>query len=338
MEAIAAGEIFDSVLGRAGALRRELDEELFVALRASLRRRLREGWLHAKWPEVMREEKRYFRPIAGPEDVQAGEERYVPGNDKYYVALLDTSSYPINAATYEKHDEWAESRTVYTAEFWKVEKQYAVGDEVRYNLTDRFYKMHTAAAIGIPPTDTTAWGLLKEFDRFIAYDQVLQGGIKATPIGSVIAVTDVSQKLNASWRSVGYRKSENGIQLAEGLTSVWVEFRARPPALKGDVYEAESTYEFGQQAYWERDFWEAQMTVQPGETPGLMPQKWKLLEIPLFLERWLVSAVYADYLEGDGQKEKFAAELAAALDQLAQEHLVLGGQEMQVERTEAVTR
>lgn len=338
MEVVKAEKIIFGATGRAGVARNEVDGDLFLDLRDALSRRLREGWEFARWPELMRWEKRYFRPVwsaAVTLPVAAGSEWYHPDSESYYVALQATSAEP--SVDGEVDTDWAELLAVQSADDWDETVAYDAGDKVFYPVTETFYVCHTATTAGIVPTTAANWGAVPELDRYVEFEQELANGDLATAIGTCFAATRKNPKTvgrhggpagyGSAAGKLTFWRSEVGIQIDEMEPWAWLEFRIRPPALDGELWDVSTAYEEGEFCYFDGDFYECIEDAAANESPETHAAKWELKEIPLFLERFLVTALYADYLEMDGQKEKADAEEGRAYGELGRMQLVYFGQE-----------
>lgn len=342
MELVKAERIIFGAGGRAGLARNEIDGDLFLDLRDALSRRLREGWEFAKWGELVRIEKRYFRKVwstsvAG--DVTAGSEWYHPESELYFVALKVTTNAPWEDG--ETHADWAELEAEQAADDWASDLSYDPGDKVFYPITESYYQCHSASAAGVVPTNASFWGEVPDFDRYVALEQELANGDLATEIGTVFRATRKNPRtVGRSERAVSltHWRSENGIQIDEEEPWAWLEFRLRPPVLDGELYVSTDVYEEGEAAYFDGDFWGAIEDAGALESPETHPAKWEKKEIPLFLERFLVHALFADYLEMDGQKEKSEAEEMRAYAELGRLRMIFEGQEGSVERAEVFAR
>jgi hypothetical protein len=233
---------------------------------------------------------------------------------------------------------------------YQISKTYQTGKEV-FNLDDGLYyrAITTVPIVTIPPNPTywievVASGV--PMDAYIPYVQFTQ-----TDIGAVFAVTEDNPKTNFQTNALDFWKSENGIQVPHGqdgsVARVWLEYRIRAPRLYGEVFSASATYAattLPDQMYYAAtsggvgDFYNCVTGTTPGDTPVSAPTKWAVVQIPRFMERFLIAAVYADYLEGDGQTEKAAAVSNQAREFLAEERFVIEAQEGQSERMEVKTR
>ena len=328
MERVSVEEIFYGIAQRAGILEAEIDTDTFRAMRRSVSRRLREGWRRAMWPDLVEHEKRYFRRVWQSADAPyaAATEVFHQRSEEYYQALKSTSAEPADSDGVVS-DHWAVCEVEYYANDYDATLTYVVGDQVYYPDTGAFYQMHTAAAAGTAPTNTAAWGVLTEFLRYVAQEQVLAGGEEAQAIGDVLGVTKKDPRVHRAPLPLAWTKTEAGVWVFEKVPHVWIEHRRRAPELRGDTFEVGTAYAVGQQVYYEGDFYECVEATSAGQTPESHAAKWELIEIPIFLERWLVQAGYADSLESEGQKEKAAAEMGEAYAALSEEMMVLGGQE-----------
>ena len=327
METLSAGEILNRAADRAGIERGQVDTDLFRKLRASLSRRLRLGWRYRPWPELVRIEKRYFRKLwtsaeaAQVGGIAAGEERYYNTDGNHYRALVTNGVDPLDDDDNLRAAQWALLETSYDADDWDEATAYDIGDQVYDPETDLFYQCRVTTTAGIEPTDEDYWAALVPFDRYVAYEQEGE-----TALGDVLKVTELNPKIYRSPKPVTFSLSENGVQVLEELGWVWIEFRLRVPVLTGDVYDSDAAYAADDQVYYEGDFYNCIEAATAGENPADVPEKWEKVELPLFLESYLVQAVFADYLEMEGQKEKAQAELGLAELALADEALLLFGQ------------
>jgi hypothetical protein len=298
MELVSASEIFYGVGDRAGLGESEIAGDLFKTLRRFASKRLDEGWRYAMWPDLMRWDERFFR------------------------------------------------------QFYDGTKTYAAGDIVYNSAVDEKYYRAIAPVLAFQtPPNATYWEEVaasgKPMDAYIPYEQI---GVGLLPFGSVFAVTELDPRIQADpalARPLEFWRSEKGIEVPKGiqgtLTTVWVEYRLRSPKLFGAVYSGSATYTTVQQIYYtlasgaSADFYNCISAT----TAGLNPEnssKWAIVQIPRFLEEWLVQSVYADYLKADGQDEKYMAELADAHEKLSQQRILLEAQEGQQERMIVQTR
>ena len=169
-------------------------------------------------------------------------------------------------------------------------------------------------------------------DQVIAYEQTDE-----TVIGHVEGVYRRDPRTCTNPCPIPFLLTNEGISVLDPATSVWVRFRLRTPVLKGNEYSATTLYTAGQQIYYASasapgNFYDCIDDGAADQNPDNTPERWGLVEIPRFLERYLVQGAYADWLPGDGQNEKRNTEEAAAQRLLANQLMLFRGQQGQAER------
>jgi hypothetical protein len=338
----------ETILLGAGGLAGLSDEEVtgteFTALRRSLSRRLRQGYRFAAWPELMRWETRYFRQVwTSVASYVAGDEVFHASSQQYYQALRSSSGQaPADASDVVNDAYWALAATDYNADDYDASVAYAVGDQVYYPTTDSFYQVHTAGVAGTAPTVTATWGILTRFDRYVAFAQTGR-----TVFRDVTGVTRLNPKFSGGGLggslALPFWISENGVQVNEAVASVVIEWRLSAPQLTGSVWDEDKVYASGDQVYFTDpdndfvgNFFTCNATTTAGQNPRTTSAKWDVVELPQFLERFLIQALYADWLKGDRQTEKAVLEEGAALQYLAEERMFLEGQQEQDHRPQLV--
>ena len=216
-------------------------------------------------------------------------------------------------------------------------KTYAAGDEVYYSAEDAYY-VALQASTGNLPTSTTYWGTPSPFDRYIAFEQTGK-----TKIGQPIGVFSKNPRIYETYTEKDWHVSENGVQVTDSVTSTWLEYRVRPPELKGDSYSGTAAYRVGDQVYFSSDtipgnFYECLVATTAEQSPGTTPASWSKVEIPYIFGRYLAQGAYADYLTGDQRNESKSNEELFATELLTNQVSILVGQEGQRRRTVVLTR
>ena len=337
MLTVDAETILFGVAARAGMSSAEVAGTVFTDLRDALARRLRSGWQFAKWPDLMRIEKRFFRgAYADGTAYVGGNEVYYSRDGLYYQAVKGFTSSSVSRPLLNgvlNSVYWALAETSYSGADWDAATAYIWGDIVKQPENGKFYVAINAGTNHEPP-DASWWKELVLFDRYVAYEQTGQTKFSQ---GSLMGVTDEHPKLNNGAAEVSFWLSENGVQVLEEREYVHLEFRLAVPRIKGAVYDAALVYTAttnpltNAQIYFVPasgvgNFYDCVTTTNAGESPTTHAAKWSKVEIPAVLERYLVHGVYADWLEMDGQKEKSMAENAAADIALSEEWFVIAGQ------------
>lgn len=290
-------------------------------------------WEYFDWPELKRVEKRYYRALyASGTQYNPGTEVYYPTENKYYQALQQTTG---NAPTSAAH--WYESKKSYSADPWQAGASYVAGDIVEYASDGLTYACHTAHTSSgtLIPTATggnSRWGLLKEFDQYVGWEQTGEN-----KIGDIIEVWNNNPRTNNKAVPVSYYQSENGIQLIEGPNVVYVEYRKRLPMLLYKTWTTGAGYVSDDVVRYEPSGAEFDLYVansahsadsdnDPEESGG----PWSKIEIPRDFSAFLSHGAAANLLQVD-EKEQ----LAMAQEQYADQALteLVGRIERQEQQT-----
>lgn len=202
---------------------------------------------------------------------------------------------------------WADSELCYTGDAWLNTETNTLGDIRYWPGTDRFYVYYNSTdSAGNQPTNTTYWRVLTEFDRYIAWAQTGETDLSGA---TIVGVWSLEPRNRTRGHEVDFVLTSNGINVPSNLAYVWVEYRQKPPQLKGEVYSETPTYASGDQVYFGStstpgNFYDANTTTSAGEDPDDTAAKWDVVQIPYDFERYLVHQGYADWLRQDGQTDK----------------------------------
>lgn len=327
MLTVDAQVIIENAAGFCGLDRDNLDAGEFADFRAYLNNRLRQGWRWRAWSDLELTEERWFRAFyasgtayAAPTTTTAVEV-FDPATQLYYQTLRSTTGNAPSVAGVENSAYWAECADEYSADDWATAIDYEAGDQVFDSTTNRYYQCHTAHTSS-GSLDGTKFGILTPFDRYVAFEQSGQ-----TAIGDVLAVQATNWKVDISARNVDHKLSENGIQIAEDLASVWIHFRQRPPYIRGIAYDATKVYTANvSQIYYQTastvgNFYNCLTTTTAGDTPVSAAAKWDLVEIPRFLQTWLEEGIAADWLADDDRAGAASRHETLARESIAAEAL-----------------
>jgi len=297
----------------------------FGVIRGALDLALGEGWRQEWWNDLMQFEERYFRANwLAASTYNKTAEVYDAATQQYFQSLRDgvtgAGQSPTDSAGAERSAYWAQCLTSYSADTWVSGTSYAVGDWVLYAPTNRVYQCHTAhVASGTLTPDATGgnerWGVLTPFQRYVDQDASGQ-----TAIGDPQDVTDSDPRTTAQWRGLVWTTAQNRVYVLEECVRCWVIFRSRRPRLLPtlDTFDAAAGYASGEQIYWDNggtitgNFYQANASAAAGEDPSDTPGKWDVIEIPEFLEGYLIYTAYAKCLTGDDREDKMAGALAMA--------------------------
>lgn len=234
--------------------------------------------------------------------------------------------------TYWEKAWWPELTPVelrYFRDAYNGATTYAIGDEVYYAATDRYYTA-IAGSTGNLPTNAIYWTATTELDAYISLDQT---GL--TAIGEVEGVYIDDPRIYREARRLPYVLNQNGVQVL-GVNvpkSVYLRFRQRAPELLGADYAAATAYGSGVTRYYtsatagyEGDFWTTTTATTAGDSPESQPTKWTRLEFPLFLRECTAHGAYADWLRLDGASDLAVIEDDQADAKLSTEIIKLAAQ------------
>jgi hypothetical protein len=226
---------------------------------------------------------------------------------------------------------WYPCQSSYSGTTWALGTAFAQGDVVYYAVDNNYYVCHTAST-GNLPTDTSYFGPVIPFDKYIAYEQTGQ-----TAIGEVRDVFNADPRVNRLFTPANWTLSTNGVQVPDGPATVWLEFRTRFKPLIGSDYSASTAYAVGDQILFNSsgsvlNFYECVTATSAGESPNTHASKWSIIEIPYLFQPYLVNGAYADFLKMDGQMDKAAAQDRMADEYLANELMKLHDQQPQYQR------
>lgn len=157
-----------------------------------------------------------------------------------------------------------------------------------------------------------------------------------TEIGEVFSVWNKSPKSNQDNQDLTWYLSENGIQVAEKNTPVFVLFRKVPPTYTGEAYSQASAYVSGDQVYdtTQGNFYTANQSVASGSdnSPTSQPTYWDLVSVPDIFTDYIIRGTYADYLRHNGELDRARVAESDARGALDHELLKLHTQQGQTTR------
>lgn len=332
METIDYQDILEATARAADLDPDDLSPDEFSALRTAHTLRLRYAWQYQMWPFLKKlGEKRWFRDVyAGGTSYAATTEVAYEGPQKYYQALrtaLNQAPATYSGGTWTTNlAYWAECAGSYSASEYNNSSAYTQGQQVFYSPTQRYYQLYAASSTGNLPTDTTKWGVLTEFRRYVAYAQTGK-----TAFNQVFNVWDKDPTLTGKALRVRTQYSgELGLHVLDAVPYVFIDYRRQVPQLKGDAYVGTTAYTAGRQIYFETattrgNFYDCVTTTTAGESPETAAAKWAVVDVPAAFSLWLVHGAAADYLKAD-EPERAGAEESRARKALDDETLVWLGQ------------
>jgi len=299
---------FEELLREVMALwtgRNELpDTEHYPRLRGKMDLSLQIAWSREFWRDLMRIERRFFRPnwVNGTSYVQ-GDEVYDQNSQGYFQCVRATSSQaPTDSGLVENSGYWAACATAYTAANWVSGTSYAIGDQVYYLPTSTFYQCIQATS-SVVCTNTSYWGPLTPFDRYIAWEQSGEN-----EIGKLFACRTDNHFVTTNYDDLDAWESYQGIQVRDNVTSCYVFYRQPCPRLKGDSWSATASYAVGDQVYFtptgdKGNLYDCISSASAGDSPSTDPEKWDQVDIPIDFANFLVWSTYARCLSGDDKTD-----------------------------------
>lgn len=344
METIDYQTILEATARAADLDPDDLSATEFAALRTVHTLRLRYAWQNQMWPFLKKlGEKRWFRDlyVAGTTYAATTEVAY-EGPRKYYQALRSAlnqapSSYSAGVWT-TNLNYWAECAGNYSAAEYNNATAYVQGDQVFYSPTQRFYQLYAATSTGNLPTDTTKWGVLTEFRRYVAYAQTGK-----TAFNQIFDVWDKDPTLTGQATRVRTQYSGAlGLHVLDNVPYVFIDYRAQVPNLTGIAYVATRAYAAGAQIYYTSattrgSFYDCLTATTAGENPDNTASKWSVVELPAAFSLFLVHGGASDYLKAD-EPERSGREESRAKTALQDETLVWLGQMLNTPQPHVRTR
>lgn len=331
--------VFKGAADLCGLDRNNVDTLNASRLQQWISKRLATAYERHLWPELIRVEQRFFRAAyASGTTYAASDFVFWAQTQKYYQALKTTvGNAPTDALGVLDAAHWALAAASFGGSDYSGSTAYVAGNIIYYPTTGLFYQCHTATT-GNAPTDTTRWGVLVPFERYVAYDQTGQ-----TSIGHVTNVYTRNPRNFSNPGELLFTLTESGVNVVDDVAFVWVKFRLKTPVLSGAVYSASATYAATQQIYFSStttpgNFYDCVTATTAGQSPDTTAAKWAIVEIPRLFQRYLEHGTYSDYLTAEGQGEKAPIESNRADSFLTQQSIVLTSQQQQRQRTVVQTR
>ena len=336
MEVITYSDLLRHVVSYSQRVYSELNTDDAEAISVYLDTRLKLIWEFYPWPDLVRVEKRYYRPLyAAATTYAAGDEVYYPTEEKYYQALKASTG---NAPTLTTH--WAESKQTYSPDTWVTGTVYAVGDTVEYPPDGLYYACHTAHTAGANLASN--WGQLVEFDKYVAWKQTGEN-----EISDVLDVWNTNPRTDNKADQQNFYQSENGVQVINGPNIVHVEYRRKVPSLLHSAWTSGVDYNLDDVVRFPAsgaDFDLYKATTDPEHTasgsndPEDSGAPWALIEIPRDFRSFLAHGAAADLLLAD-EREQLGGVQNSLGDQALRELLdKLERQEKQTKQINVITR
>ena len=299
MEVIKYSDILRGVVSYAQRVYSELNADDAEAISVYLDNRLKLIWETYPWPDLVRVEKRYYRPLyAAALTYDAGYEVYYPTEEKYYQALKQTQG---NVPTLTTH--WAEAKQSYAPATWVTGTAYAVGDTVEYDPDGLYYACHTAHTAGANLGSN--WGQIIEFDKYVAWKQSGEN-----EIADVLDVWNTNPRTDNKADQQNFYQSENGVQVINGPNIVHIEYRQLVPRLLHSAWKVGSEYKIDDVVRFpatgaDFDLYKASSdhTASGTNEPTDDGAPWTLIQIPRDFRSFLAHGAAADLLLADEREQ-----------------------------------
>jgi hypothetical protein len=305
------------------------DEALLTSY---LNARLRTIWNATHWPDIMYSEKRYYRQPWAADTHAAGTELFDRNAERYVIALKSSANAPSDSSD-TIHADWAELKTSYSFSDYAAATDYAVGDQVYYYVDDKNYQMHTNAGAGTVPTNASYWGEVKDFDKYIGYEQ----GWETNKMGTVYEVYDRDPKYSKYAGTLNFDLSSNGIQVLQGPNVVYVRFRKRVPDIEHAAHSTASVaYALGAVVRFPAtgnpaELYEASSahTSSGSNEPTDGSAPWTKISVPFQFRDFLAHGASADLLLADEKEQLAGVEEQRAQSALMDELRILESEQQQ---------
>jgi hypothetical protein len=312
------------VLGALGDDPEEVPRDLDLRIRGFVQRRLKQGWEDAFWPDLMRVEQRFFAPFyAVGTTYAAGTVVFFEETQVYYQALkgftASTTAFNPSISGVVNSTYWVAAQREYSATAYSPTTAYVLGNQVSYLGT---VYQNILASTGLNPTNTANWTALVPFKRVVPYT-----GTGVTSLGTVLGCYNEDPRVHIAAGLQDWILTESGVEVrgtGVGVTaaaSTFIEFRTAAPTLGTLTYDTNVIYPAGSRVLYTSalgvgNFYIAGAGLAAGQSPETNPSLWTLIEVPEFMERYLVQGAYADCLKADGHPEQWAMENDLALQLL----------------------
>ena len=304
MEVIKYSDVLRRVVSYAQRVYSELNADDAEAISVYLDTRLKKIWETYPWPDLVRVEKRYYRPLyAAATTYAAGDEVYYPSEEKYYQALKSTQG---NVPTLTTH--WAEAKQSYSPATWVTGTAYSVGDTVEYDPDGLYYACHTAHTAGA--TLGSNWGQIIEFDKYVAWKQSGKN-----EIADVMDMWNANPRTDNKADQQNFYQSENGVQVINGPNIVYIEYRQLVPSLLYSAWVVGGVYKTGDVVRYpasgaDFDLYKASADSTGNASSGSenypgehYVSPWSIIQIPRDFRSYLAHGAAADILLADEREQ-----------------------------------
>lgn len=205
---------------------------------------LRQAWEAFDWPEQTIVQQEFFAPTySSATAYSVGDVVYFLVEEKYYQCVraagstgndptTDGPGGTLNAAY------WAEALPAYgntDGGDWSANDTYALGDIVLYPVTQQYYQCVAVPSVGTAPSNTSFWGLLNPFFRYVSKTTNPDGTTRTNELGEIFSVYRGDPRVKIpQTRNVAYGFDSDGMIVADQIPYAWIEVRLLPPIYTSD--------------------------------------------------------------------------------------------------------
>jgi hypothetical protein len=268
-----------------GLATNRLDSIKAAALTEYINQAVRKGW-HFEWfPEWLLTERRYYRATwatgtsYGAPTATTPVEVYHIRSGRYVQSLhsANQGNEPFDTSDEENSAHWAECADSYEGDDYEA-GAYSVGDIVRNPDDDRYYQCHTAHT-GTSTFDSTKFGILTPFSRYVAYEQTGQ-----TAISRVKQASSRDPRVFSTTPGLlKFQRTNLGIQLSPlAPDAVYLQFQEQPPVFTSTPWEASTAYVVGDLVYTSGETYIC-ITNHTSSSSFAVGSNWELVEMPWVL-------------------------------------------------------
>lgn len=301
--------------------------------------RLETAWRMFPWPTlvVLDRRARLKDRFDYAADYEPGAQVYDHVSDRCYVCVAAVD--PGDDEPKDNPFQWAPLGTYPVAATNDPVTQYQVGDRVVNAEDGIIYYCKVDGAFYGDINSEQSFYPLPAWDPAFPLDDGFQ-----KPMAEVLGLASVrSPELN-QYR-LEFLLVDDAVRVEGDPGSAWFRYRMVCPVLEGDPWDAEATYEVGDQVYFTwpdnagtGDFYDCIEFAGEAESPAVDPTKWRRIEIPSIFGNYLGWATHGDWLELDGQNDKALAANSKAFVHLQLEFDQIERQQRQQEPWTMATR
>lgn len=205
---------------------------------------LRQAWEAFDWPDQTIIQQEFFAPTySSATSYAVGDVVYFLVEEKYYQCVRAAGSTGNDPTTGGPQGTlnasyWAEAKPAYSQSDggdWSATSSYAIGDIVLYPVTQQYYQCVATPSIGTVPTNTSFWGLLNPFFRYVSKTTNPDGTTRTNELGEIFAVYRKDPRaVYFQSKNIPYSFDSDGMNVLEQVPYVWIDVRLLPPIYTAD--------------------------------------------------------------------------------------------------------